>query len=804
MRERAAPQQLKHSVCTVLAGEIKVTKETMLRIFSSRILTAVLTIAALAVVQTAWAEDVTPEEALWQAQNFMQQREASGSRPRKAQGTLQLTPTQQVSGLYIFNVADDGGFVIVSNDDRTVPVLGFSDTGSIDPDNMPENMKAWLQGYADEIAWLAARNDQTTNSPNAQSKARRPVGTHSTDAIAPMIQTTWYQITPYNNLCPLDGDERCKTGCAATALAQVMNYYQWPTDETTAIPGYYCYTLDTELEGLPPTTFDWENMKNSYKDSYTDDEATAVATLLQYCGWSLQMQYSAKGSASNAIFVADALINYFGYSKVVKDKVESTVQYVTRNFYSYANWTDLIYHELSEGRPVIYAGQSDVDGHCFICDGYKSEGGIDLFHINWGWAGKYDGYFVLSVLNFDEPGIDGSVTGKAFVIGQEAIIGIQKPSSTGTVLDVTPNVIDLTFNSISLSSSAITLGESVDVAISVTNNSEDEYDGDFALVVNYGLELARMFLIPPKTTRDCVISFKPASVGNYTIGAAYPCIGYYEGELYLEGGLLTVVDTDISLLDDDRSALEKNADLITTSNGLFVSATLSGRTFWKDGNWDTLCLPFDVNDRDADIDDEHPAETGGYDGITFTGTPLAGAEVRTLTSASLSEDVLTLYFSNPVTTIEAGKPYIIKWDGGDNIVNPTFSGVTISSATANVGDANIDFIGCTSPVSFIENDRSILFLGGDNKLYYPSTAMTIGAFRAYFKLSEELKVKSEESLVREFMLNFGDEATSLNEELRIKNEELAGAWYTIDGRKFGGKPTQKGIYINNGRKVIVK
>ena len=82
--------------------------------------------------------------------------------------------------------------------------------------------------------------------------------------------------------------------------------------------------------------------------------------------------------------------------------------------------------------------------------------------------------------------------------------------------------------------------------------------------------------------------------------------------------------------------------------------------------------------------------------------------------------------------------------------------------------------------------------------------MTIGAFRAYFKLSEELKVKSEESQVREFMLNFGDEATSLNEELRIKNEELAGAWYTIDGRKFGSKPTQKGIYINNGWKVIVK
>ena len=150
-------------------------------------------VALIAVAQSMWAEDVTPEEALWQAQNFMQQRVASGSRPRKAQGVLQLTATQQVSGLYIFNVADDGGFVIVSNDDRTIPVLGFSDNGSIDPDNMPENMKAWLQGYADEIAWLATLNDQTTNSQkrpiqgaatsgNAQYDRYRP---HDYDDVAP-------------------------------------------------------------------------------------------------------------------------------------------------------------------------------------------------------------------------------------------------------------------------------------------------------------------------------------------------------------------------------------------------------------------------------------------------------------------------------------------------------------------------------------------------------------------------------------------------------------------------------------------
>ena len=767
-------------------------------------------VALIAVAQSMWAEDVTPEEALWQAQNFMQQRVASGSRPRKAQGVLQLTATQQVSGLYIFNVADDGGFVIVSNDDRTIPVLGYSDSGSIDPDNMPENMKAWLQGYADEIAWLATLNDQTTNSPNDQSKARRQVGTHSTDAIAPMITTTWYQSTPFNNLCPLDDGVRCLTGCAATAMAQVMNYHKWPTAATTAIPGYKCATLGTTLEGLPATTFDWANMKDSYKESYSDAEATAVATLMQYCGWSLRMLYGTTWSGSTAISVADALINYFGYSKVVEDKVESTVQYVTRNFYSYANWTDLIYHELSQGRPVIYGGQSETGGHCFVCDGYKFEESTDLFHINWGWSGRYDGYFVLSVLNYKDEG-GSSVTENAFNTGQEAIIGIQKPNSTGTVLNVAPNVVDFTLNSITLSSPAITLGESVNVTISVTNNSKDEYDGDIALVVNYYLGVGGMFLIPPKTTQDCVITFKPASVGNYTIGAAYPVIGSYEGEVYLEGGLLSVAETDISLLDDDRSEGTKNADLITTSNGHFVSATLRGRTLWKDGAWNTLCLPFNVNDRDADIDNTKPAATGGIDGITFTGTPLAGAEARILTSASLSAGTLTLNFSDPVTTIEAGKPYIIKWTSGSNLVNPTFNGVTISTAKANVETTYIDFIGCTSPVTLTANDRSILFLGTStdsqgthSALFYPSDDMTVNSCRGYFQLKGI--EAGDKAGVKEFRLNFEEEGNEVDgvNEVNASLEVNDDSWYSLDGRKLSGKPTQHGIYILNGNKIAIK
>ena len=331
-----------------------------------------------------WAGHVTKEQARQHAADFLRSHavfhRAPGVQP-------QLDAVREVSGLYVFNVSQEAGFVIVSNDDRTMPVLGYSDSGSIDPDNMPSNMRAWLQFYADEIAWLDNNNITTTYT------ARR-VGEHPTTAIPELLKTTWDQGYPYNAYCP----ESSVTGCVATAMAQVMNYHKWPTGTTVEIPAY------GTLPKLGTTTFDWANMITNYSGSYTGTQAMAVAKLMQYCGWAVQMQY---GGSSNARVsdVANALITYFGYKE--------TTQYVNRSHYSYANWTDLIYHELEEGRPVIYGGQAVDNGHAFVCDGYKYDGG-DLFHINWGWSGRGNGYFVLSVLNPSEQGIGGSASNSAY------------------------------------------------------------------------------------------------------------------------------------------------------------------------------------------------------------------------------------------------------------------------------------------------------------------------------------------------------------------------------------------------------
>ena len=465
-----------------------------------------------------WAEDVTEEQALEQALDFLANQTTASGRPRHAQGTTpQLSLASKVSGLYVFNVKDEGGYVIVSNDDRTIPVLGFSENGKFDANNMPDNMKAWLQGYADEIAWLKQNNITTTGPKKVRSK----VGSHSTTAVAPLCTSTWYQDAPYNNQCPTynswSGSGRSATGCVATAMAQVMYYHKWPETTTKAIPGYITYSYSMNLSSLPVTTFDWANMIDDYSGSYTTAQGTAVATLMKYCGYSVQMDYGPESGAYTED-VATALIKYFDYNA-------NTTQFVNRSSYTYANWTDLIYHEVANSRPVVYGGMSTGGGHEFVCDGYKYQSGTDFFHINWGWGGMSDNYFVLSALDPDQQGIGGSSSTDGFHYGQDAVIGIQKSTDNGSIADISPNVINLVLNSITFSSNPSEPGAEVNVIFNVTNNSSDDYDGDLWLYLNYEGEFypidLQSFVIPAGETQDCIIPYTPEEADTYEFAFGY-------------------------------------------------------------------------------------------------------------------------------------------------------------------------------------------------------------------------------------------------------------------------------------------
>ena len=461
------------------------------------------------------AGNVTPEQALQQAQNFLQQT-PMGMKRSQAE-VPQLKMAGRVSGLYVFNAERNQGFVIVSNDDRTAPILGYSETGNLDPDNMPCNMRAWLQGYADEIAWLDEHNVQLTGV--ADSRRSSAVKT----PIAPLVKTHWNQNAPYNNQCPYyknegssysynttggEGYQHCATGCVATAMAQVMYHNQWPTDATTAIPAYTWKEISLEL---PATTFDWANMLLSYGGGASDEQKTAVATLMQYCGYSLQMTYGPSSSAYTAA-IADALQSYFDYA--------TTTAYVHRSNYTYANWIELIYNELKQGRAVVYRGTSAGGGHSFVCDGYQGE---DFFHFNWGWGGQSDDYFKLSATNPYEQGIGGSSSKEGFIYDQGAVVGIQKKGGTGTVLDNTGN-FDLVDNGVTFSANP-TQYQEVEMTLNIGNDGPDDFDGDIGCEIWYesstdnwdNVEGVYCHAVIPKGGGTATAKFTPRNAGNYKV-----------------------------------------------------------------------------------------------------------------------------------------------------------------------------------------------------------------------------------------------------------------------------------------------
>ena len=262
--------------------------------------------------------------------------------------------------------------------------------------------------------------------------------------------------------------------------------------------------------------------------------------------------------------------------------------------------------------------------------------------------------------------------------------------------------------------------------------------------------------------------------------------------------------TNVLVLNDDAD----NTAAISGSTGQ-RNVILQGRKLWKDGAWNTLCLPFAMTAEQVTAQ-------------------LAPAKLMTLSSSAFAGQELTLNFED-ATTIEPGKPYIIKWtrpdgytvDGGFDITNPVFTGVTIPSgytssdaitaalATASCSTDYVTFIGTYGPTAIYTDPATNLYLGAGNKLYYPSSAKDINSFRAYFQLNNGLTAGTPDTStgVRAFVLNFGDndETTGIIPTTNFTNytNSDSDAWYDLSGRKLSGKPTKPGLYINNGRKILV-
>ena len=272
----------------------------------------------------------------------------------------------------------------------------------------------------------------------------------------------------------------------------------------------------------------------------------------------------------------------------------------------------------------------------------------------------------------------------------------------------------------------------------------------------------------------------PANLGSLV--EDYGMVKAYANGI-LVGGTYYVAPASISLAN-----AADNSTTISNANGYVADVTLQDRTLYKDGAWNTLCLPFDV---------------------TIAGSPLDGATARTLTSASISGTTLNLTFGDAVTTLVAGTPYIIKWAAAaNNIENPVFNGVVIDATPRNYdnnasGDAQVRFLGTYASQAFNATDNTVLLMGEGNTLYYPTTGAGIGAQRAYFKIGEDGAMLAKR--LTAFNIDFGDdEATGIISTTNYTNDTNSDAWFTLDGRRLSAKPSRAGVYINNGIKVVIK
>ncbi|MCH5231296.1 MAG: C10 family peptidase [Muribaculaceae bacterium] len=375
-----------------------------------------LTIMTLGLLSTAaMAAPLTPEEALQRLQQNGEDVPATRGMQNDANLIMTWKSLDGNPAIYLFNNNDNKGFMLLSADDVIAPVLGFSDSGCFDPDNIPPAMENWLDQYAEQIEYStkasAGLSSQTSTRATLPS-SWKPIG--------PLVKTQWDQGTPYNNDCPLDKTkQRSVTGCVATAMSQVMNYFKYPTKGQNSI-SYTTSQVSGALSlDFSTLTFDWANMINNYNGSYTDAQASAVATLMMAAGYSVQMSYSSNESGAISGYIPGALVKYFNY--------DQSVTYLARSLKNYTEWATLIYNNLQNVGPVIYDGTtSDNGGHSFVCDGYNGNG---YFHFNWGWGGVADGYFLLDALNPSTIGTGGYFGG--FNFDQDVVLNIQ-PAKAGS------------------------------------------------------------------------------------------------------------------------------------------------------------------------------------------------------------------------------------------------------------------------------------------------------------------------------------------------------------------------------------
>ncbi len=446
----------------------------------------------------SYGGEIDPQTAIKVAKNFLKQSidlpfnpnaRITGSRefnlilayPKIAGSANARKSVPTNTPYYIYNI-EERGFIIVANEDAVNPILGYSFESTFDDTHMSPEFEKWMEEYKKQISYVQEHNIKPSREviqkwQELQDNTKTVhLRTAKTTAVAPLIQTKWNQSPFYNHLCPFDlnSGKYVVAGCVATAMAQILKYHKWPLQGM----GFHAYQEDnygTLSANFGATYYDWDNMPTELNASSSPAEVAAVATLMNHCGVSVDMNYSPKVSGAWVVSSQSpvqhcseyAFATYFGYDR-------TTLKGVEKNDYlnNYSQWIQVIKTELEEGRPVLYTGIGGKNGHAFICDGYDNN---DFFHMNWGWGGNSDAYFLLDALN---PGSLGTGGGDGeYNAHQSALIGIQPPNQNSDQ----SGELEL-YSALSVSPSAtINYGDSIEVNVNILNAGSSIFQGDYTV-----------------------------------------------------------------------------------------------------------------------------------------------------------------------------------------------------------------------------------------------------------------------------------------------------------------------------------
>lgn len=421
---------------------------------------------------------------------------------------------------YVFSAGDDRGYTIVSGDDRLPAIVGYTESGAYEIDKLPANFVSFMQAYENFIDSATDQQIEEVTAWKAQRTAHAPV--------SPFLTSKWNQTEPYNNQCPdyyyygsgnkLQKDKSV-TGCVATAIAQILHYYQCPDQLKATIPAYGIklsvngYPNDIQMpEVKAGEGYDWANMLPDYTTGATAVQKEAVAKLMLHVGCAVKMSY---GPSSSASATAETLTKYFGMDP------ELTRQ-LNRRDYQISVWDGMLYEELTAGRPVYYDGQSTGGGHAFVIHGY-SDG---LYYVNWGWGGLADGYFDITLLNpHNTSGAGASSSADGYSMENSMIIGIQPDNG---VKDEIVNPTILSYKDLVVSVSGIKNSE-VSGTVTATPLNQSMTEVTF-VSVGYKNEEGHIVNVVPSPYRiNGSVDLKPDYYRSISLSYSFQ---YAEGKAY--------------------------------------------------------------------------------------------------------------------------------------------------------------------------------------------------------------------------------------------------------------------------------